>query len=115
MGFATILFGISAIFMKKRSIRIYYAIIAMCAIYALFISGTRGALFVPIGGIILLTFLSKNIKLMGATVFFGLFFMFFSPIPISVKATLPSGVCVQLSDRQKMPHTLSAKKIKKIG
>ena len=77
MGFATILFGISAIFMKKRSIRIYYAIIAMCAIYALFISGTRGALFVPIGGIILLTFLSKNIKLMGATVFFGLFFYVF--------------------------------------
>lgn len=64
---------------EKRSIRIYYAIIAMCAIYALFISGTRGALFVPIGGIILLTFLSKNIKLMGATVFFGLFFMFFRP------------------------------------
>lgn len=115
MGFAAILFGISAIFMKKRSIRIYYAIIAMCAIYALFISGTRGALFVPIGGIILLTFLSKNIKLMGATVFFGLFFMSFSPIPISVKATLPSGVCVPLSDRQKMPHTLSAKKTKKIG
>ncbi len=39
--------------------------------------------------------------------------MSFSPIPISVKATLPSGVCVQLSDRQKMPHTLSVKKIKK--
>lgn len=59
MGFAAILFGISAIFIKERSIRIYYAIIAVCSIYALFISGTRGALFVPIGGIILLTFLSK--------------------------------------------------------
>lgn len=77
MGFATVLFGISAIFVKKRSIRIYYTVIAMCAIYALFISGTRGALFVPIGGIILFTFLSKNIKLMGATVFFGLFFYVF--------------------------------------
>lgn len=115
MGFAAILFGISAIFVKERSIRIYYAIIAVCSIYALFISGTRGALFVPIGGIILLTFLSKNIKLMGATVFFGLFFMSFSPIPISVKATLPSDACVQLSDLQKTPHTLSAKKTKKIG
>ena len=77
MGFATVLFGISAIFVKKRSIRIYYTVIAMCAIYALFISGTRGALFVPIGGIILFTFLSKNIKLMVATVFFGLFFYVF--------------------------------------
>ncbi len=77
MGFAAILFGISAIFVKKRSIRIYYTVIAMCAIYALFISGTRGALFVPIGGIILFTFLSKNIKLMGATIFFGLFFYVF--------------------------------------
>ena len=81
MGFAAILFGISAIFVKERSIRLYYTIIAICSIYALFISGTRGALFVPIGGIILLTFLSKNIKLMGATVIFGLFFFmsFFSP------------------------------------
>lgn len=78
MGFAAILFGISAIFVKERSIRIYYAIIAVCSIYALFISGTRGALFVPIGGIILLTFLSKNIKLMGATVFFGLFLCLFA-------------------------------------
>lgn len=78
MGFAAILFGISAIFIKERSIRIYYAIIAVCSIYALFISGTRGALFVPIGGIILLTFLSKNIKLMGATVFFGLFLCLFA-------------------------------------
>lgn len=77
MGFAAILFGISAIFVKERSIRLYYTIIAICSIYALFISGTRGALFVPIGGIILLTFLSKNIKLMGATVIFGLFFYVF--------------------------------------
>ncbi len=77
MGFAAILFGISAIFVKERFIRLYYVIIAICSIYALFISGTRGALFVPIGGIILFTFLSKNIKLMGATVIFGLFFYVF--------------------------------------
>lgn len=77
MGFAAILFGISAIFVKERFIRLYYIIIAICSIYALFISGTRGALFVPIGGIILFTFLSKNIKLMGATVIFGLFFYVF--------------------------------------
>ena len=77
MGFAAILFGISAIFVKERFIRLYYIIIALCSIYALFISGTRGALFVPIGGSILFTFLSKNIKLMGATVIFGLFFYIF--------------------------------------
>ena len=114
MGFAAILFGISAIFVKERFIRLYYIIIAICSIYALFISGTRGALFVPIGGIILFTFLSKNIKLMGATVIFGLFFyVLFLPIPISVKVTLQSDACVQLSDLQKMPLTVSAKKTQK--
>lgn len=79
MGFAAILFGISAIFMKKRSIKIYFIAVTVCAIYALFISGTRGALFVPIGGIILFTFLSKNAKLMGATAIFGLcVYLFFA-------------------------------------
>ena len=79
MGFAAILFGISAIFIKERSIRLYYTFVAACSVYALFISGTRGALFVPIGGLILFTFLSKNIKLMGATAIFGLcFYIFFA-------------------------------------
>lgn len=79
MGFAVILFGISAIFVKERSTKIYYTIIAVCSIYALFISGTRGALFVPIGGVLLFTFLSKNIKLMGATAVFALcFYIFFA-------------------------------------
>lgn len=79
MGFAAILFGISAIFVKERYIRLYYIAVTVCSIYALFISGTRGALFVPIGGILLFTLLSKNIKLMGATAIFGLcFYIFFA-------------------------------------
>ena len=72
MGFASILFGISAIFIKEKTMKIYYIIVTIFAIYALFISGTRGALFVPIGGVILFTFLSKKPKLMGTTAFFGL-------------------------------------------
>lgn len=77
MGFASVLFGISAIFISKRSTRIYYIIVTILSIYALFISGTRGAMFVPIGGIILFTFLSKNLKLMGTTVVLGLFLYIF--------------------------------------
>lgn len=72
MGFASILFGFSAIFVKERSTKIYYIIVATLAMYALFISGTRGALFVPISGVILFAFLSKNSRLMGTTVFLGL-------------------------------------------
>ena len=40
-------------------------------------------------------------------------FMSLLPIPISVKVTLQSDACVQLSDLQKMPLTVSAKKTKK--
>ena len=39
--------------------------------------------------------------------------MSFSPIPISVKATLPSDACVQLSDLQKTPHTIVRKENQK--
>lgn len=72
MGFAAILFGISAIYIKGRGIRAYFIIVSLCATYALFISGTRGALFVPIAGVILFAFLSKNLKLMTVTTVFGL-------------------------------------------
>lgn len=72
MGFAALLFGISAIFIKKRLTRIYFIIIALCSTYALFISGTRGALYVPIGGILFFILLSKNPKLIAATAIFSL-------------------------------------------
>ncbi|WP_300699438.1 O-antigen ligase [Bacteroides sp.] len=79
MGFASILFGISAVFIKKKATKIYYIIVSVLSMYALFISGTRGSLFVPIGGVILFTFLSKKPKLMGATTIFGLcVYLFFA-------------------------------------
>lgn len=79
MGFATILFGFSAIFIQKKSLKIYYIIVTALSIYALFISGTRGALYVPIGGLLLFTLISKNMKLMIGTLIFSLIlYVFFA-------------------------------------
>lgn len=79
MGFAAVLFGISAIFTPQRSLRLYYIAISAISVYALFISGTRGALYVPIGGLLLFILISKNTKLMVSTTVAGsLLYVFFA-------------------------------------
>lgn len=62
MGFAGIFFTITAIFVKKRFYQIYYAVIAVGSFYAMFLSGTRGAMIVPLAAVSLFTIISKNIK-----------------------------------------------------
>lgn len=79
MGFAAVLFGISAIFTPQRPLRLYYIAISAISVYALFISGTRGALYVPIGGLLLFILISKNTKLMVSTIVVGsLLYVFFA-------------------------------------
>lgn len=62
MGCAGVLFGIIACHVKNVLSKVYYAIISIGAIYAMFLSGTRGAMIVPLGGLFLYTVMSKNIK-----------------------------------------------------
>lgn len=62
MGFAGIFFAITAVYVKNRFHQIYYSIIAIGSFYAMFLSGTRGAIIVPLAAISLFTVISKNIK-----------------------------------------------------
>lgn len=62
MGCACILFGLTALSTKKIMYKVYYIIVSLLSLYAMFLSGTRGAMIVPLGGIMLFTVISKNVK-----------------------------------------------------
>lgn len=55
-------FGIATFYVRKRWMKVYFAIIAICAIYGMGISGTRAAMAVPFGGIALFILVSKSWK-----------------------------------------------------
>jgi len=78
MGMAVVGFGISAIYTKNKSLKAYYLIVMIAAIYGMFISGTRAAIAVPLAGIFLFTLLSGNIKVftIAAVVGIGIIFFF---------------------------------------
>lgn len=79
MGFGFIVFGITSIYSTKKGDKLYYAIIALLALYAMFMSGTRGAMYVPIGGLLLFTLINKNLKLMCISAILGLcVYLFFA-------------------------------------
>ena len=62
MGCASLLFALMAIYVSKIGQRIYYFSVAIICLIAMFMSGTRGAMIVPIGGLMLFTLMSKNLK-----------------------------------------------------
>lgn len=66
MGCAGILLGIVAFYIPNKALKIYYLLISLGAVYAMFLSGTRGAVIVPLGGLALYTLISKNYKAMTA-------------------------------------------------
>lgn len=62
-GHSGVVFLILALNLKKsKKLRIFYAVAGLLAIYGLMISGTRGAIAVPIMGFALYIFLQKNLK-----------------------------------------------------
>lgn len=63
MGCTGVIFTIVACFTKSKSLKIYYSIVAITSIYAMFLSGTRGAMIVPLAGLALFIVLSKNVKI----------------------------------------------------
>lgn len=63
MGCTGVIFTIVACYTKSNSLKIYYGIVAVTSLYAMFLSGTRGAMIVPLGGLALFIVLSKNIKI----------------------------------------------------
>lgn len=62
MGAACIFFGIASFYMHSRMVRIYYFIIALLALYTMFLSGTRGAIIVPLAGLAMFTIISKQTR-----------------------------------------------------
>ncbi|MFA6871444.1 MAG: O-antigen ligase family protein [Bacteroidaceae bacterium] len=80
MGSSFIVLGIAALSMRSRKLKIFYAIVSLLCFYAMLLSGTRGAIAVPLGGIMLYTIACKNYKVMAlsglALVLFYAFFAF---------------------------------------
>ena len=71
MGLSSVVFMILAIHIKVRRKKYFYFFISFFALIAMFISGTRGALAVPLAGFTLYFLLSKRIKILligGATI-----------------------------------------------
>lgn len=60
MGMATICFGISLFYVKNYLLKFYFLIVILAAIYGMGISGTRSAIFVPVGGLLFFIILIKN-------------------------------------------------------
>lgn len=83
MGLSMVVFGLSSIYAKRKSLKLFYLAVAVSAGYGLLISGTRASLAVPIAGFGLYIFLCKNwkISVASATVLLvGLFFLAFTNI-----------------------------------
>jgi len=77
-GQAGVVFGILALHVKNIRFRIFYTIVAIAGIYGMMLSGTRGAIAVPIMGFVLYFILIKNIKMMILGAFLGIsVFVFF--------------------------------------
>lgn len=78
MGMFTFIFGIFSIIAKKRIFQISCIVIALLAGICMVMSGTRGALIVPFGAIILYVLLSKSMKMIISCILLGcLTFSFF--------------------------------------
>ncbi len=67
MGMAIPAFGISYFFVKKKWMKIYFIFIVIAAIYGMGISGTRSAIAIPLGALIMYACLSLNPKSVIAT------------------------------------------------
>ncbi|WP_102408642.1 O-antigen ligase family protein [Parabacteroides bouchesdurhonensis] len=80
MGGAGILFGIISVQTKNIRTKLYYGIVSIASIYAMFLSGTRGAIIVPLAGLLLYTIICKNVKALitggSLLIFFYVFFAF---------------------------------------
>ena len=72
-------FGMSAFFVRKKWMKIYFGVITLCALYCIGISGTRAAVGVPLGGILLYVLISKNWKgfVFGAVSLVAIFSFFY--------------------------------------
>ena len=77
MGLTT--FAISALFVRSKWMKIYFAFIAVAAAYSIGISGTRSAMAIPLAGLVMYALISKNIKnIILSIIVLGAVFCFFN-------------------------------------
>lgn len=62
MGFSMVVFSTVALFTKNKLLKVFFFIAALAGAYGMLISGTRGALAVPLAGYALFAILSRNGK-----------------------------------------------------
>lgn len=76
---SSVIFAISAFFVKAKWMRVYFIIIAVCGLYGMGISGTRSAMGVVMGGMLMVTIIAKNWKalLAGICVSISVFCFFY--------------------------------------
>lgn len=67
IAFSGVIFGISSIYIKEKSLKILFFITFIASMYGMLISGTRGSIAVPFMAFGYLALLSRNIKIMVAT------------------------------------------------
>lgn len=78
MGFAGITFALIALSISGFRKKLYYIIVSLLAFYAMLMSGTRGAIAVPLSALALYTIISKNYKAMlaGGSTFIAIYVFF---------------------------------------
>jgi hypothetical protein len=77
-GYAGVVFGIIALGEKEWRKKVFYATVAILGFYGMFISGTRGAISVPLGGFMLYFVLRKNwyVMITGIILLSGVYIFF---------------------------------------
>lgn len=119
---SAVVFSISAFFASSKWLRIYFIIIAVAGLYGMGISGTRSAMGVLMGGMMMITIIAKNWKALLAGIFISIsLFCFFYFTNIgngnqyiykmrsSFHPTKDASYLVRLENRAKMKELMAHK------
>lgn len=121
---SAVTFAIAAFFVDSRWKRIYFLFIAFCGIYGMGISGTRSAMGVLMGGMLMITIIAKNWKALLGGIFISIsVFVFFYYTNIgsgnqyihkmrsSFHPTEDASYLVRVENRQRMKELMARKPI----
>lgn len=79
MGMIGIIYSIIGLNTKQRILRLFYIAIAVMGIIGMLMSGTRSAIIIPMGGLLLYCMISKSLKIFVISVLSGiLLYLFFA-------------------------------------
>lgn len=121
---SAVTFAIAAFFVDSKWKRLYFLLIALCGVYGLGISGTRSAMGVLMGGMLMITIIAKNWKALlgGIALSAGVFcFFYFTNIGngnqfiykmrSSFHPTEDASYMVRIENRMRMKELMARKPI----